>query len=133
MHMHRMSTSHSRIILAESSPLLSFTNNSPRCRCDYFCATTRNMRFTGVFEHFSLRSFPRAAIVARGIREAGAHKHELLRRKRNSMANPLSKSKIIAVLTEKVSTKDKPVSKKQIASFFDELFNLAVKETKSAG
>jgi DNA-binding protein HU-beta len=49
------------------------------------------------------------------------------------MANPLSKSKIIAVLTEKVSTKDKPVSKKQIASFFDELFNLAVKETKSSG
>ena len=49
------------------------------------------------------------------------------------MANPLSKSKIIAVMTEKVSTKDKPVSKKQIASFFDELFNLAVKETKSSG
>ena len=49
------------------------------------------------------------------------------------MANPLSKSKIISVMTEKVSTKDKPVSKKQIASFFDELFNLAVKETKSSG
>jgi DNA-binding protein HU-beta len=49
------------------------------------------------------------------------------------MANPMSKSKIIAYLTEKVSTKEKPVSKKQIVSFFDELFNLAVKEAKSAG
>src|ERR1700722_6856536 len=49
------------------------------------------------------------------------------------MANPMSKSKIIAYMTEKVSTKDKPVSKKQVVSFFDELFNLAVKEAKSAG
>lgn len=45
----------------------------------------------------------------------------------------MSKSKIIAHLAEKVSTKDKPVSKKQLASFFDELFNLAVKEAKSSG
>jgi len=45
----------------------------------------------------------------------------------------MSKSKIIAHLAEKVSTKDKPVSKKQVASFFDELFNLAVKEAKSSG
>ncbi len=49
------------------------------------------------------------------------------------MATPMSKSKIIAHLAEKVSTKDKPVSKKQLASFFDELFNLAVKEAKSSG
>jgi DNA-binding protein HU-beta len=49
------------------------------------------------------------------------------------MATPLSKSKIIAHMAEKVSTKDKPVSKKQIASFFDELFNLAVKEAKRVG
>jgi len=49
------------------------------------------------------------------------------------MATPLSKSKIIAALAEKVSTKDKPVSKKQVSSFFDELFNLAVKEAKSSG
>jgi DNA-binding protein HU-beta len=49
------------------------------------------------------------------------------------MATPMSKSKIIAHLAEKVSTKDKPVSKKQVASFFDELFNLAVKEAKSSG
>ena len=49
------------------------------------------------------------------------------------MATPMSKSKIIAHLAEKVSTKDKPVSKKQVASFFDELFNLAVKEAKGAG
>ena len=49
------------------------------------------------------------------------------------MATPLSKSKIIAHLADKVSTTDKPVSKKQIASFFDELFKLAVKESKSAG
>ncbi|MGA8036054.1 MAG: HU family DNA-binding protein [Candidatus Acidiferrales bacterium] len=49
------------------------------------------------------------------------------------MANPLSKSKIIAYVTDKVSTEDKPVSKKQTAAFFEELFKLAVKETKSAG
>jgi DNA-binding protein HU-beta len=49
------------------------------------------------------------------------------------MANPLSKSKIIAHLAEKVSTKEKPVSKKQVVSFFDELFNLAVKEAKGVG
>jgi DNA-binding protein HU-beta len=49
------------------------------------------------------------------------------------MANPLSKSKIIAHMAEKVSTKEKPVSKKQVISFFDELFNLAVREAKNAG
>jgi DNA-binding protein HU-beta len=49
------------------------------------------------------------------------------------MATPLSKSKIIAHMADKVSTPDKPVSKKQVASFFDELFKLAVKEAKSAG
>ena len=49
------------------------------------------------------------------------------------MANPLSKSKIIAHLTDKVSTDEKPVSKKQIASFFEELFKLAEKETKGSG
>jgi DNA-binding protein HU-beta len=46
------------------------------------------------------------------------------------MAAPLSKSKIIAHLADKVSTSDKPVSKKQVAGFFDELFKLAVKEAK---
>ena len=49
------------------------------------------------------------------------------------MATPLSKSKIIAHLADKVSTPDKPVSKKQVASFFDELFKLAVKEAKGTG
>ncbi|HEV2297858.1 MAG TPA: HU family DNA-binding protein [Candidatus Acidoferrales bacterium] len=49
------------------------------------------------------------------------------------MANPMSKSKIIAHIADKVSTKDKPISKKQAASFFDELFNLAVKESRGAG
>ena len=49
------------------------------------------------------------------------------------MANPLSKSKIIAHMAEKVSTPEKPVSKKQVASFFDEFFKLAIKETKGAG
>jgi len=49
------------------------------------------------------------------------------------MATPLSKSKIIAHMADKVSTPEKPVSKKQVASFFDELFKLAVKEAKSAG
>ena len=49
------------------------------------------------------------------------------------MANPLSKSKIIAHITEKVSTPEKPISKKQTVAFFDELFKLAVKEAKSAG
>jgi DNA-binding protein HU-beta len=56
-----------------------------------------------------------------------------LRRQQNSMATPLSKSKIIAHLADKVSTDDKPVSKKQISSFFDELFKLAVKEAKGSG
>ncbi len=36
-------------------------------------------------------------------------------------------------MAEKVSTPEKPVSKKQVASFFEELFKLAVKEAKSAG
>lgn len=49
------------------------------------------------------------------------------------MASPMSKSKIIAHLSEKVSTPEKPVSKKQVAGFFDELFKLAVKEAKSSG
>ena len=49
------------------------------------------------------------------------------------MATPLSKSKIIAHMADKVSTAEKPVSKKQVSSFFDELFKLAVKEAKSAG
>ena len=49
------------------------------------------------------------------------------------MASPMSKSKIIAHLSEKVSTPEKPVSKKQVAGFFDELFKLAVKEAKSNG
>jgi DNA-binding protein HU-beta len=43
---------------------------------------------------------------------------------------PMSKSKIIAELAEKASTKDKPISKRQVAVFFEELFNLAVKESK---
>jgi DNA-binding protein HU-beta len=49
------------------------------------------------------------------------------------MASPMSKSKIVAHLAEKVSTPEKPVSKKQIAGFFDELFKLAVKEARSSG
>lgn len=46
------------------------------------------------------------------------------------MASPMSKSKIIAHLAEKVGTPDKPVSKKQMAAFFDEQFKLAVRELK---
>jgi len=46
------------------------------------------------------------------------------------MASPMSKSKIIAHIADKVSTTDKPVSKKQTAAFFDELFKLAVRECK---
>jgi DNA-binding protein HU-beta len=49
------------------------------------------------------------------------------------MANPLSKSKIIAHLAQKVSTPEKPVSKKQVAAFFNELFKLAVKESRGSG
>jgi len=49
------------------------------------------------------------------------------------MANQMSKSKIVAHLADKTSTEDKPVSKKQIVSFFDELFKLAVKECKNSG
>ena len=39
----------------------------------------------------------------------------------------------VAHLADKVSTPEKPVSKKQVSSFFDELFKLAVKEAKSSG
>jgi DNA-binding protein HU-beta len=46
------------------------------------------------------------------------------------MASPMSKSKIVAYIADKVSTDDKPVSKKQVVSFFEELFKLAVKECK---
>lgn len=42
----------------------------------------------------------------------------------------MSKSKIITYIAGKVSTDDKPVSKKQVVAFFDELFKLAVKECK---
>jgi DNA-binding protein HU-beta len=44
------------------------------------------------------------------------------------MANPLSKSKIVAHLAEKVE-----LPKKTVTLFFDELFKLAVKEAKSTG
>lgn len=71
--------------------------------------------------------------MPRGLGKTEIRRQLLLRRKSNTMANPLSKSKIVAILAEKVSTDEKPVSKKQIVSFFDELFKLAVKETKSAG
>jgi DNA-binding protein HU-beta len=46
------------------------------------------------------------------------------------MAKPMSKSKIVATLAEKLSTKDKAVSKKHVVQFFDELLALAVKECK---
>ena len=49
------------------------------------------------------------------------------------MARPMSKSKIVAHLVKKVSTAKKPVSKKQVSAFFDELFKLAVKEARSSG
>ncbi|MGA8101268.1 MAG: HU family DNA-binding protein [Candidatus Acidiferrales bacterium] len=44
------------------------------------------------------------------------------------MANPLSKSKIVAHLAGKTGT-----TKKTAGQFFEELFNLAVKETKGTG
>jgi len=44
------------------------------------------------------------------------------------MANPLSKSKIVAHLADKVQ-----LPKKTVTLFFDELFKLAVKEAKSTG
>jgi DNA-binding protein HU-beta len=44
------------------------------------------------------------------------------------MANPLSKSKIVAHLAEKVE-----LPKKTVSLFFEELFKLAVKEAKSTG
>jgi DNA-binding protein HU-beta len=44
------------------------------------------------------------------------------------MANPMSKSKIVAHLAEKVD-----VPKKTITAFFEELFKLAVREAKSTG
>jgi DNA-binding protein HU-beta len=44
------------------------------------------------------------------------------------MANPMSKSKIVAHMADKTG-----MTKKNVATFFDELFKLAVKETKGAG
>ncbi|HXE75259.1 MAG TPA: HU family DNA-binding protein [Candidatus Xenobia bacterium] len=44
------------------------------------------------------------------------------------MAKPMTKSKIVASLAEKCGC-----SKKAVNTFFEELFKLAVKETKSAG
>ena len=44
------------------------------------------------------------------------------------MAKTMTKSKIVAHLAEKCS-----VSKKAVNTYFDELFKLAVKETKGAG
>jgi DNA-binding protein HU-beta len=46
---------------------------------------------------------------------------------------PISKSKIIAHLAAKLSTREKSIAKKQITAIFDELFKLAVKEAKSSG
>ena len=44
------------------------------------------------------------------------------------MAKPMSKSKIVAHIAAKVDT-----PKKTVATFFEELFKLAVKECKSVG
>jgi DNA-binding protein HU-beta len=44
------------------------------------------------------------------------------------MANPMSKSKIVAHLAEKCE-----MPKKGVANFFEELFKLAVKECKGVG
>ncbi len=44
------------------------------------------------------------------------------------MPNPMSKSKIVAHMADKLGT-----PKKHVSTFFDELFNLAVKETRAAG
>ncbi len=44
------------------------------------------------------------------------------------MASPMSKSKIVAHLAEKLE-----VPKKAVVTFFDELFKLAVKEAKGTG
>jgi DNA-binding protein HU-beta len=46
------------------------------------------------------------------------------------MAKPMSKSKIVATLAEKLSTKEKAFPKKMVVTFFDELLALAVKECK---
>ena len=48
------------------------------------------------------------------------------------MANPLSKSKIVAHIAGKEAP-GKPIRRRQTGQFFEELFNLAVKETKGAG
>jgi len=44
------------------------------------------------------------------------------------MANPMSKSKIVAHLAEKLG-----VPKTKVTAFFDELYKLAVKEAKATG
>jgi DNA-binding protein HU-beta len=89
--------------------------------------------FLGLFARFSLAFALRDSYSASLQPVKSGIFAEKLRRKFNSMAAPLSKSKIIAHLADKVSTPEKPVSKKQVAGFFDELFKLAVKEAKGSG
>jgi DNA-binding protein HU-beta len=76
-----------------------------------------------VWDGYSSRRYP----------ACGAHALLNLGGNKTSMATPMSKSKIIAHLADKVSTTEKPVSKKQVSTFFDELFKLAVKEAKGSG
>ena len=93
----------------------------------------QNPRFCGPFLRFSLAFARWDGYSAPRHPAPAADQQSHLRRKKNSMASPLSKSKIIAHIADKVSTPDKPISKKQAAAFFDELFKLAVKEAKSSG
>jgi DNA-binding protein HU-beta len=95
--------------------------------------STRNPPLLRAFFHVSLAFERLYSYSATRHPDAPEPIHNHSEEERNSMASPLSKSKIIAHLADKVSTPEKPVSKKQISSFFDELFKLAVKESKSAG
>src|SRR6202167_3659160 len=130
---HPMNTSRWKIILAELSCRTFLQSAGVAIKFSWKVRGLRKGPFFGLFSRISLRSVDSAAIVRKASRTPGAKKKLQRRGESNSMANPLSKSKIIAHMAEKVSTPEKPVSKKQVASFFDEFFKLAIKETKGAG
>ena len=87
-------------------------------------------QFSGAFLHFLLRCAGTLFIVSR-VRGPGSGLHEGSNETHTTggekieMAKPMSKSKIVGHLAEKLET-----PKKTVNTFFEELFKLAVKECK---
>jgi DNA-binding protein HU-beta len=85
-------------------------------------------QFSAAFLHFLLRCAGTLFIVSR-VRGPGSGLHKArnnrYRRRKIEMAKPMSKSKIVGHLADKLET-----PKKTVNSFFEELFKLAVKECK---